>query len=110
MLKFIKNSQGVVFKVYVQPKASTNQIMGMHGDALKIRLTAPPVDGAANKMCLKYLSKCLSVPRSRLEVISGKTSRTKFVLLKNENDRGEANDLKQLKQHIEKSLCPKETT
>ena len=107
MFKYAKHPKGISFKVYVQPKASRNEIAGMYGDALKIRLTAPPVDGAANKMCLKYLAKCLSVPASRLDILSGHSSRTKHVLLKNEQDAAETDDFKQLKHQIEVSLLPK---
>jgi len=107
MFKYVKHPKGISFKVYVQPKASKNEITGMHGDAIKIRLTAPPVDGAANKMCLKYLAKCLSVPASRLDILSGQTSRTKHVLLKNEQDAAGTDDFKQLKHQIEVLLLPK---
>jgi len=107
MLKCRKHPKGISFKVYIQPKASKNEISGMHGDALKIRLTAPPVDGAANKMCLKYLAKRLSMPMSRLEIISGHSSRTKHVLIKNEQDRAETGDLKQLKHNLEVLLLIK---
>ena len=109
MLKFAKNAKGVAFKVYVQPKASKNQIVGIHGDALKIRITAPPVDNAANKMCLKYLAKCLSVPATRLEILSGHSSRTKHVLLKSGQDVTDTDDMKRLKQQIESVFTPKET-
>lgn len=109
MLKYAKNPEGVSFKVYVQPKASKNQIVGIHGDALKIRLTAPPVEGAANKMCLKFLAKCLSVAVSRLEILSGHSSRTKQVLLKSETNKVTAKDFRQLKKQIQVSLLPKET-
>ncbi len=95
--------------MYIQPRASKNEIVGMHGDALKIRLTAPPVDGAANTMCLKYLAKRLSVPQSRLEILSGHTSRIKHVLFKNEYDRAEAEDFNRLKLQVETSLLPKES-
>ncbi len=82
-MSFIKkNRLGLKFKVFVQPRSSKNMIAGLHGDALKIKLTAPPVDGAANKMCIKYLAKCLNVPRSSMEIISGHTSRTKMVLFR----------------------------
>jgi uncharacterized protein (TIGR00251 family) len=107
MLKYVKNPKGISFKVYVQPKASKNEIKGMHGDALKIRLTAPPVDGAANKMCLKYLAKCLSVPQSRLEILSGHSSRSKHVLFKNENDKDTGSDFNNLKHKIEALLTLK---
>ena len=77
-----ESSQGIVFTVFVQPRSSKNMIAGIHGDALKIHLTAPPVGGAANKMCVAYLAKCLGVPKSSLEILSGHAGRTKRVLLK----------------------------
>jgi len=62
-------------------------ISGQHGDALKIKLTAPPVDDAANKMCVQYLAKCLKIPKSSIEILSGHTSRTKRLLLRYKNDK-----------------------
>lgn len=62
-------------------------ISGQHGDALKIKLTAPPVDDAANKMCVQYLAKCLKIPKSSIEIISGHTSRTKRLLLRYKKDK-----------------------
>ena len=70
---------GFEFQVFVQPRSSKNQIAGRHGDALKVRLTAPPVDGAANALCVKYLAKCLGVPKSALEIVAGHTGRTKRI-------------------------------
>ena len=78
-----ETADGIVFKIFVQPKSSRNMIAGAHGDALKVKLTAPPVDNAANKLCVKYLAKCLKVPKSALEIVSGHTSRTKQLLLRN---------------------------
>ena len=69
-------------------------IAGQHGDALKIKLTAPPVDDAANKLCVKYLSKFLKIPKSSIEIISGHTSRTKRILLRYKNDQN-ASDAEQ---------------
>lgn len=77
-----KSTDGVVFKIFVQPRSSKNMITGVHGDAMKIKLTAPPVDGAANKACIRFLSKCLDIPKSRIEIISGQTNRTKRVLVR----------------------------
>jgi len=74
-------AQGILFKIVVQPRASRNKIVGLHGDALKIKLTAPPVDGAANKMVVTYLSKCLDIPKARLEIKTGHTGRQKQILL-----------------------------
>ena len=51
----------------------------MQGDALKIRLTSPPVDGAANKLCREFLAELFRVPKSAVEIISGETSRHKRV-------------------------------
>jgi uncharacterized protein YggU (UPF0235/DUF167 family) len=62
-------------------------IAGQHGDALKIKLTAPPVDDAANKMCVQYLAKWLKVPKSSIKIISGHTSRTKRLLLRYKNEK-----------------------
>ena len=82
MLFIQENTHGVKFRVFVQPRSSKNTISGLHGDALKIRITAPPVDNAANKMCIQFLAKSLQVSKSSIEIISGHTSRTKMVLLR----------------------------
>lgn len=77
-MQFVQeNTQGLTLKVFIQTRSSKNMISGLHGDALKIKLTAAPVDGAANKMCIKYLAKCLDVPPSSIEIRSGHSSRTK---------------------------------
>lgn len=80
MLPITQHPKGLMFKVFIQPRSSKNQIIGLHGDALKIKLTAPPVNDAANRMCIQYLAKYLKVPRSSLAVISGHHSRTKQIL------------------------------
>ncbi len=81
MLDIKKTDTGICFKIFVQPKASKNAVVGLHDDALKIRLTAPPVDGAANKLCLKFLSKITGISKSAFEIASGHTSRTKQILI-----------------------------
>lgn len=87
-MKFLQeNSNGIILKVFIQPRSSKNMIAGQHGDALKIKLTAPPVDDAANKMCVQYLAKCLKIPKSSIEIISGHTSRTKRLLLRYKNEK-----------------------
>lgn len=72
---------GLLLRVYVQPRASKNQICGIQGDELKIRLTSPPVDGAANRLCREFVSSLLDVPKSSVEIISGETSRHKRLRL-----------------------------
>lgn len=74
--------KGVIFKAVVQPRGSRNEIVGLQGDALKIRLTAPPVEGAANKMCIEFLAKSLKVRKSDVEIVSGLSSKTKHLLVR----------------------------
>jgi len=81
MVPIDEHPRGLVLKIFVQPRASKNMIAGIHGDALKIKLTAPPVDGAANKMCLQFLAKWLKVSKSSLEIIAGETARNKTILI-----------------------------
>lgn len=86
MLTYQKTSRGITFKIFVLPRSSRNKIVGYYEDAVKIKLTAPPVDGSANKLCLKYLSKCLGIPKSALEIVAGQSSRNKTILIKIKTD------------------------
>src|SRR5438105_840907 len=69
----------VTLSLRVQPRASRNAVVGWTGDTLNIRLTAPPVEGAANAACLKFLADLLDLPQSQLEILKGERSRTKVV-------------------------------
>ena len=69
----------VRLSVRVQPRASQSAIVGIHGDALKIRLSAPPVDGAANDALVDALAGALGVPRRAVRIVAGATSRGKVV-------------------------------
>jgi len=70
---------GIVLNLHIQPRASKSEVCGIQGDALKIRLTSPPVDGAANKLCRGFLAELFRVPKSAVEILSGETSRHKRV-------------------------------
>ncbi len=70
---------GILLDLHIQPRASRNEVCGRHGDALKVRLTSPPVDGAANRLCREFLAELFGVPRSAVEIVSGETSRRKRV-------------------------------
>jgi uncharacterized protein len=70
---------GVTFAVKVHPRAKKNAITGGVGDALKVALTAPPVDGKANVACLEFFAKLLKVPRSSVSIAAGQTSRNKVI-------------------------------
>ena len=65
--------------VRVQPRASRNEVMGLVGETLEIKLTAPPVEGEANEACLDFLAKLLDLAPSRLAITQGERSRNKVV-------------------------------
>src|SRR6266705_5530591 len=69
----------VTLSLRVQPRASRNAVVGWTGDSLNIRLTAPPVEGAANAACLAFLADLLDLPKSQLEILRGERSRTKVI-------------------------------
>ena len=77
-----EKTDGLVFKVRVQPRSSQNKVAGLYGDAIKINLTAPPVDNAANKALAAYLARLLSVPKASVSILSGHTGRNKQVLVR----------------------------
>jgi uncharacterized protein len=70
---------GVTFAVKVHPRAKKNAITGEVGEALKLALTAPPVDGKANQACIEFFAKLLKVPRSSVTIAAGQTSRNKVI-------------------------------
>ncbi len=70
---------GVRLLIQVQPRASRTELAGRHGDALKVRLAAPPVDGAANEALVRYVAEVLDVPRASIELLSGHSGRRKLV-------------------------------
>ena len=100
MVSIRENPQGILFKVYVQPRSSKNMIVGLHGDSLKIKVAAPPVEGAANRACIKLLAKCLSVSASYLKITAGHNSRTKSILFKSKAAPPSATEIADLKRQI----------
>ncbi len=81
-LPFLRQTDaGVEVFLYIQPRASRNKIVGLQGDALKVALAAPPVDGAANKACREFIAKSFRLPKGRVSIVSGETSRHKRLLL-----------------------------
>jgi uncharacterized protein len=72
-------ASGVTFSVKVVARAGKNQIVGKEGDAVKIRLNAPPVEGKANEALVKFLAETLGVTRSQIEIVTGHTSRHKVL-------------------------------
>jgi hypothetical protein len=75
----VASKDGVVVTLHIQPGAKRSEIVGLHGDALKIRLAAPPVDGKANAALVEFLAKKVGAGRTAVEIVGGHTSRTKRV-------------------------------
>ncbi|HKI25681.1 MAG TPA: DUF167 domain-containing protein [Candidatus Sulfotelmatobacter sp.] len=79
MIPICESSEGITFVVRVHPRAKKNAITGEVGDALKVSLTAPPVEGKANEACIDFFAKLLKVPRSSVTIASGQTRRSKVI-------------------------------
>jgi hypothetical protein len=73
---------GILIRILVQPRASKNEVVGLQAGELKIRLTSPPVEGAANDLCRQFLSKKLRIPRRDISIVAGEKSRHKRILVK----------------------------
>jgi uncharacterized protein (TIGR00251 family) len=79
MVAIQNSSGGATLAVKVHPRAKKNAITGEAGDALKLALTAPPVDGKANAACIEFFAKLLNLPRSSVTIAAGLTSRNKVI-------------------------------
>ena len=79
MIPVRDTAAGASFTVRVQPRARRNAVTGILGDALKISLTAPPLEGRANQACIEFLAGVLSVPRSSVTIAAGQHGRRKLV-------------------------------
>ncbi len=79
-LTFLQDATGgASLTIKLHPRAKKNAITGEVGDALKVSLTAPPVDGKANQACIEFFAELLKVPRSSVTIASGQTSRRKVI-------------------------------
>ena len=79
MIDYQEKDGSISFKVQVVPRASRSEIVGEHNGALRVRIAAPPVDGAANEELIHTLARALRVKRGAIEVVAGRTSKTKQV-------------------------------
>jgi len=77
-----KQGSDILIALHVQPRASKNGVCGFFGDALKVRLTSPPVDGAANKLCCRFIAGLFGVAKGRVEIASGEKSRSKTLRIR----------------------------
>ena len=79
MIDYVEKDGSISFKVQVVPRASRSEIVGEHNGALRVRIAAPPVDGAANEELIHTLARALRVKRGAIEIAAGQTSKTKQV-------------------------------
>jgi len=79
LIPITESAAGVSFAVKVHPRAKKDAITGEVGDALKLSLTAPPVEGRANEACIEFLAKFLKVPRSSITIAAGESGRRKVI-------------------------------
>lgn len=79
MTWLVADGDGVTLRLHIQPGAKKTEVAGLHGEALKIRLAAPPVDGKANACLIAFLAGQLGVARATISLVSGETSRAKRV-------------------------------
>ena len=91
-MKITTHGSAIRFAVHVQPRASATEIAGLHGDAIKIRLSAAPVEGAANDALVDFISERFAVARRSVRIVSGEQSRAKVV----EVDGLSADDVRRL--------------
>jgi len=75
-------AQGAQFALRVQPRSSRNAIVGLVGDAVKLAITAPPVDGKANQAAIDFLAELFRVPKSSVTIVSGETGRNKLIAVR----------------------------
>lgn len=76
-----QSGNGVIITVHVVPRAAKDAVQGLHGDALKIRLHAPPADGKANEALISFLSEKLNIPKSNIALKSGANQRRKLIMI-----------------------------
>jgi uncharacterized protein len=79
MIPIRDTAAGATFSIRVHPRAKKNAITGLIGDALKVALTAPPVEGKANEACMRFLADILQVPRASISIAAGESARNKVI-------------------------------
>jgi|SRR3954469_2709367 uncharacterized protein (TIGR00251 family) len=79
MIPLNSSGDSITFSVKLHPRAKKNAITGTVGDALKLSLTAPPVDGKANEACIRFFAELFGIPKANVSIASGATSRTKII-------------------------------
>jgi len=81
VIQYSENDRGLTFAVRVLPRASRTEIAGEYNGALKIRVAAPPVEGAANREVIRALARVFKLPQNAVEIVSGAGSKNKIVYI-----------------------------
>jgi uncharacterized protein (TIGR00251 family) len=87
MFAIKETEEGITFTIRVLPRSSRSEIVGLREDALKIKITAPPVEGLANEECIKFLARELRIPKSRISILSGHGGKKKVISIAGLNRR-----------------------
>ena len=77
-----KKADSICFRVHVQPRAARNETVGLHGDAIKVRLTSPAVENRANRHLVDFFSRLLKIPKQDISIVSGQKTRQKTIAVK----------------------------
>ncbi len=96
----------IILKVYLQPKSSKNEIVGPYRDGIKVKVTAPPVEGKANEALIRFLAKKLGVSQSCVEIIRGEHSREKTLKISGNVNEELAKKIETLKRTSERETAP----
>jgi len=83
VVEITEKDGAVIFRVRVQPRAARDGLAGEYGGAIKLRISAPPVDGRANEACRRLIAKLVGVPAAAVEIIAGESSRDKVIRVAN---------------------------
>ena len=100
MIQLKETASSLSFKVLAVPNSSITSIVGEHDHSLKIKLAAPPVDGKANQLCLKYLAKQLKIAKTSLDITSGHSSKRKQIIIRFASDQQGKKELVRVKAKL----------
>jgi uncharacterized protein (TIGR00251 family) len=81
MVNIKETEDGVILQVHVVPRSAKSEIAGVQGDALKVKIAAPPVEGQANAECIRFLSDILGIKKKQVKILSGHRSKKKTVAI-----------------------------
>lgn len=101
-LQITKHKKGICFPAVIQPRSSRNTLAGLHNGQLKLKLTAPPVDGAANKSCINFLADLFEISPSRVAIVRGATARNKVIYFEDMDEKTFSSKLMCLLSRVKK--------